>query len=251
MRKSKRQVEELVFQSQCLNEKITSVVHLPADYSPLFTYPILIVQDGQDYFNLGRLADLSEKLVATGQIHSIIIVAIPYSNVKDRWQCYHPNGKNHDGYLRFLVHELLPELSRRYAIDDIASERALLGDSLGATASLLAALRYPHTFGRVILQSPMVDEEVLNRLRAFNFAPQLSIYHSIGRYETAVRTTNGGIANFTEANQRLFHVLKDLPLAYYCFEEHEGDHTWTYWQDDLKEAMIRMFMRSETDRKPW
>ena len=39
--------------------------------------------------------------------------------------------------------------------------RALIGDSLGGTVSLLTALQYPHTFGKVIMQSPLVNETVL------------------------------------------------------------------------------------------
>ena len=38
----------------------------------------------------------------------------------------------------------------------------LIGDSLGGTVSFMTALMYPHTFGKVIMQSPFVDETVMN-----------------------------------------------------------------------------------------
>ena len=46
----------------------------------------------------------------------------------------------------------------------MGSTRALIGDSLGATVSLMTALQYPHTFGKVMLQSPYVDEQSIRSL---------------------------------------------------------------------------------------
>ena len=40
--------------------------------------------------------------------------------------------------------------------------RVLIGDSLGGTVSFMTALMYPHTFGKVVMQSPFVDETVMN-----------------------------------------------------------------------------------------
>ena len=45
--------------------------------------------------------------------------------------------------------------------------RVLIGDSLGGTVSFMTALMYPHTFGKVVMQSPFVDETVMNLAKDF------------------------------------------------------------------------------------
>jgi len=236
-------IEELSLSSSELNTNIEMMVYLPPQYSPLYTYPLLIAQDGQDYFNLGRMACLSEQLIKDKKIRNLVIVGIPYADKRERWHRYHPNGRNQDSYIRFMVRELLPALSKRYAVDDLASERFLIGDSLGASLSLTAALRYPYTFGNIILQSPFVCDALIKKVNEFQFASQVSIYHSIGINETSVETTWGDRADFLQPNRLLHEAILNKPFASYVYAENEGNHTWTYWQSDLEQALIRMFPR--------
>ena len=62
----------------------------------------------------------------------------------------YPRGRRH---ARYLVQELLPAVTARYAISDDPQDRVLLGASLGAVASLATAFRYPGVFGGLILKS--------------------------------------------------------------------------------------------------
>jgi enterochelin esterase-like enzyme len=104
----------------------------------------------------------------------------------------------------------------------------------------MTALQYPHTFGKVLLQSPYVDEKVLDAVTAFSEPQLLDIYHVIGTKETDVKTTSGEISDFLTPNRQLADLLKSRPFPYF-YEEFEGDHTWKHWQPDLKRALKKMF----------
>jgi enterochelin esterase-like enzyme len=135
---------------------------------------------------------------------------------------------------------LVPFLDNEFPTYQMGSTRALIGDSLGAAVSLMTALQYPHTFGKVLLQSPYVDEQVMATVRKFTETELLEIYHIIGTQETEVKTTTGKTSDFLKPNRELSTLLTSKSITYF-YDEFEGDHTWTYWQPDLKRALKMMF----------
>ena len=233
-------IKEYMFKSEALAEELELLVYLPANYSPLYKYTLVIAQDGRDYFQMGRIGRVADELLDEEEIENIIIIGIPYLDRFDRKSKYHPDGEKHHAYIRFLAHELVPFLDEEFPTYQMGHGRALIGDSLGATVSLLAALQYPHTFGKCIMQSPLVNEEVLEAVEAFPDPHLLELYHVVGTEETDVPTTDGGRDNFIEPNRTLHALLnrKGFPCFY---EEFQGNHTWKYWQKDLKRAMMEMF----------
>lgn len=235
----KGRISEVTLYSEALNEDITLLIYLPASFSPLYKYTVLIAQDGRDYFQLGRIARTADKLLDDGLIENIIIVGVPYKNVEDRRKKYHPKGELNRAYIRFLAHELVPYIDREFPTYQIGMGRALIGDSLGATVSLMTALLYPHTFGKVLLQSPYVNLDVLTAAEEFQEAQLLSIYHVIGKGETDVKTGDGQ-QDFLTPNRKLAEIITDKQFPYF-YEEFNGDHTWTHWQPDLKRALNQMF----------
>jgi enterochelin esterase-like enzyme len=222
--------------SHSLKEEIELLIYFPSSYTPLNKYNLLIAQDGRDYFQLGRIATIADELIQKKEMANTIIVGIPYLNVEDRRQKYHPNGVKNRAYIRFLAHELVPFLDREFPTYQMGMGRTLIGDSLAATVSLMTALDYPYTFGKVILQSPYVNETVLEKVQQFNQAHLVDVYHVIGKEETEVDTHNKRKANFLEANRKLHSVLSQKNFSYF-YDEFAGDHTWTYWQPDLKRAL--------------
>ncbi|GGE51446.1 hypothetical protein GCM10011391_32780 [Pullulanibacillus camelliae] len=240
MASSQRIVEDFILSSRFLKAEIKAIIYLPPNYSPLYTYPLVIAQDGRDYFNLGRMAGLTDQLIEQKQIMPPVICAIPYENVKQRWHRYHPEGNEQEAYIKCLVFELLPKLKSTYALDDLAHSRTLMGDSLGGTVSLVTALRFPHTFGQVIMQSPYVNERIIQQASAYPNAEKLAIYHTIGLQETEVKTTWEQYEDFLTPNRALHRVLSSQGLAKYQYEELEGNHTWKTWQQDLGHALTTM-----------
>jgi enterochelin esterase-like enzyme len=233
-------VTEINIPSKELQEDIQLLVYLPASFSPLYKYSLLIAQDGKDYFQLGRIPRVVDELLDQQEIENIIIVGIPYADVHDRRRKYHPDGEQNAAYIRFLAHELVPFLDEYYPTYHMGLGRALIGDSLGATVSLMTALQYPHTFGKVILQSPYVDDQVLDAVDHHYDPHLLNIYHIIGKGETEVKTTNGEIQNFLSPNRDLHFLFNEKQFSSF-YEEFDGDHTWKHWQPDLRRALMYMF----------
>lgn len=232
-------ITDFTFSSKVLGEDLDILVYLPGNYSPLYKYNLLIAQDGKDYFQLGRIGRTADDLLQNKEIENTIIIGIPYKSVEDRRKKYHPEGEQHEAYVRFLAHELVPYLDEKYPTYQMGMGRALIGDSLGATVSLLTALQYPHTFGTVILQSPLVNEKVMAEVENFKPSHLLNIYHVIGKGETVVKTTDGSEKDFLTPNRKLSELMKSKGFPYF-YDEFDGDHTWTHWQPDLKRALKQM-----------
>lgn len=233
-------VKDLNFYSNALQEEIELLVYVPANYTPLNKYNILIASDGKDYFQLGGIPRLADQLMNDYEIENIIIVGVPYKDVADRRKKYIPTGEQHDAYLRFLAHELVPYLDKEYSTFQLGATRGLIGDSMAATASLLAALKYPNIFSKAILQSPYVDEHVLNIVGQSNQMNAVSIYHIVGTGEDKVLTTEKKIKDFLTPNRQLHELF--LSKGYKTFyEEFNGNHTWKYWKPDLRRALIENF----------
>ncbi|NRD78463.1 esterase family protein [Bacillus sp. BRMEA1] len=233
-------IKELTFQSNELGEEVTLLVYLPANFSPLYKYSLLITQDGRDYFQLGRIGRLADELLFEKEMENLIIIGVPYKNVEDRRRKYHPEGEQNQQYIRFLAHELVPFLDSEFPTFQMGSTRVLIGDSLGATVSFMTAIQYPHTFGKVIMQSPFVNQQVINSVKKFDNPELLEIYHVIGTKETEVKMTDGNIGDFLSPNRALNKEIIQKPFTYF-YDEFDGNHTWTYWQPDLRRALLMMF----------
>jgi enterochelin esterase-like enzyme len=236
MATQKGTMQDYTIYSNALEEEVTLLAYLPSTFSPLHKYSLLIAQDGKDYFMYGKIKSVIEQLMENGKIDRTIVIGIPYHNVKDRYEKYHPNGKKNSQYLRFLAHELIPFLDQTFPTYQIGKGRALIGDSLGGTVSLMAGLLYPHTFGKIAMQSPYIDEDIIAKIRQFSEPSLLQIYHSVGTKETAVKTTDGHVRDFIAPNRKAREAFSEKGFLY-KYNEFDGDHAWTYWQPDVPRAI--------------
>lgn len=235
-------ITEIEFSSKELDEKLELLIYLPANYSPLYKYSLLIVQDGKDYFQMGRLTRFADLLLAENKIENLIIVGIPYKNVKDRRKKYHPEGEKNEAYIRFLAHELVPWLEKEYPTTNIGKSRTLMGDSLAATVSLMTAMEYPHTFGKVILHSPYVNDKVLSAVRSHKEPYLLDVYHVIGKDENEIKFSAERVEDFLTPNRELHEAFEENGFDSF-YDEFDGGHSWKYWQPDVKRALTMMFSR--------
>ncbi|WP_129729019.1 alpha/beta hydrolase [Ectobacillus funiculus] len=236
---NKGTIEEILFYSEALDEHIPLIIHLPAFFTPLQKHLLVIAQDGKDYFRFGKAASVLDRLDEEEAIDRTIFVGIPYKDVTDRREKYYPNAAQNEAYTRFLAHELTSYLDEKYPTYQMGRGRILIGDSLGGTISLMTALSYPHTFGKVIMQSPFVNEAVMEKVRSFQEPHLLELYHIIGTEETAVKTTSGKIQDFIKPNRELHALLSEKGFPYY-YEEFQGGHIWRYWQANLPHALSYM-----------
>ena len=237
---NKGTIQDISFFSEALQEEMQLLIYLPPNYSPLYKYSVLIASDGKDYFQLGRISRMADELYEEEAIENIIIVGVPYKSVKDRRDKYHPDGSQHTAYKRFLAQELVPYIDEKYPTYQVGMGRSLIGDSLAATVSLMTALAYPNTFGRVIMHSPLVNDTVLESVQKHKDVHAFSLYHVIGTKEKAVKTGDGLLTDFITPNRELHQLFKNKGFLTF-YDELNGDHTWKLWQPDVKRALAQNF----------
>lgn len=233
-------IEEITIHSKELGEDMQVLIHLPHNYSPLYKHAVLFASDGKDYIQYGRVGRVIDEFIDAGEIENVIFVGIPYKSVSERRRMYHPEGDKRQAYTRFLAHELVPYIDDNYPTYQVGAGRALIGDSLAATISLLTASKYPSLFGNVVLHSPYVDDFVLRTVEAVKDSSAFSIYHVIGEKETEVKTVADGIRDFLTPNRVLKKLIEEKGFAYF-YEEFKGDHTWKYWQPDVRRAISMVY----------
>lgn len=236
-------MKEYVLDSFYLQEKMPIKVYTPEHFSTEKKYNIFIAHDGDHYFQIGRLATLSDEFHQTNQIEPTVFVGIHFIDRQDRRKKYHPDGVKNKAYTNFLVFEVVPFLDKIIPSTQEGNSRTLAGDSLAGTLALMTAEKFPNVFRRVIMQSPYVNETVIDRLKNSKSLSLLDIYHTIGTDELAVETTDGKTMDFVTPNRAIHQLISQSKASYIYEEIGGGNHTWKYWQGDLRKAILQMFTK--------
>jgi enterochelin esterase-like enzyme len=232
-------IDDLVY-SQRLDREVPLMIYLPHNYSPLYTYPTLYVQDGEDYFTLGKIASTLDKMIDDQIVDKCIVVGVPVESKRERLVLYRSRGSKHEAYKRFFAEELVSYIDDTYATHPMSGARAIMGDSLGGSVSLDIALQYPYTFHYVVSQSGAFYEGTIERIQAFKQSPSLlSVYQIIGTEETQVETSIGDI-NLLQFNRDVTEALEEKGIPLY-YNEYKGDHTWGYWQKDIPHVLTYLW----------
>lgn len=160
------------FASRFLHDPRDITVYLPPGYeeSEERSYPLLILQDGQNLFDpetsfipgrTWRVAETADDAIAAGAVEPLIIVGVAnagerriaeYTPTRD-WKL---GGGKAAQYGEMLTGELVPFLRARYRLLSAPQHTGLGGSSLGGLVSLWLGLRYPGIFGRLAVLSPSV-----------------------------------------------------------------------------------------------
>lgn len=230
----KRTVVKELVPSQALGMERPVRVFLPPGYQELMSYPVIYCQDGEQFFNFGRIVTHMNRLIFDEDVHPAIIVGVDVDTAT-RTSEYAPEGSRFDAYCRFFAEELLPYIESKYSVRTEPTERILAGDSLGGTVSLHLALDYRSLFSNVLSLSGAFLQSTRDRLALEEDLSWLHLYMLIGLDEQEVRTERGTF-DFVEANRR----TKELLAARNCrltYEEKPGKHLWGFWQNELPAAM--------------
>jgi enterochelin esterase-like enzyme len=236
----KRIIKKDNLESSFLGESKEILVYLPNDYDENGKYPLLILHDGPDYFNLGRIATQATQMISDGEIVPVVMVAVPV--VKERRTSeYSPAGSRNGAHIRMVVDELLPYLRNTYPVSSSVDDLVIGGSSLGGTVSLHIALNHPEVCSNVLSQSGAFLEQTNEAILRSSSLQHLRIYQSIGLEETAVPTHMGTIDLVTR-NREVYRHLKEKN-ARVRYVEAEGNHTWGFWQKDIPDALRFFFAR--------
>jgi enterochelin esterase-like enzyme len=140
-------------------------VYLPPGYTEHDRYAVVYCQDGEDFFNFGRIATIAQRLILEEIWAPFAVVGVDVDK-RRRTAEYAPDGERHETYVRFWEEELLPFVEARFAFRTDPPGRVLAGASLGAAVSLALALRRPREFPNVLAFSGAFDEATLRLIRA-------------------------------------------------------------------------------------
>lgn len=227
-------IEEFWVASEAFGEPRRARAYVPARFRRTRRYPLLIVHDGDDYLRFAELKVVLDNLIHRLEIPPLI-VALTQS--PDRLREYAGDER----HARHIARELLPAFQQRFPLRDEPAQRALLGASFGAVASLHAAWCNPGVFGRLLLESgsfafsdighhrrtSLFDPvaRFVNDFRRSPGAPAQRIYLSCGIYESLIYENRSLVPLLTAA---------DLQVR---FEEVRDGHNWENWRDRLQAGL--------------
>jgi enterochelin esterase-like enzyme len=234
----KRIVHRHELQSPFLHESRNVTVYLPPGYNELVSYPVLYTQDGEEFFNLGRIATQANQLILENEIDPLIIVGV-FTDKSVRTEEYGPGYSKNENYLNFFTKDVVPFIEKEYPVRTHRDHRVLTGDSLGATVSMTLALKYRNDFINVISLSGAYFTKSLKELESFDDLSDLRVYQLIGTDETSVSTHLGDL-DFLKANDVYYQALMDRG-AEVKYVKKGGNHTWGFWQKELGDGLKHFF----------
>src|SRR5699024_7886197 len=159
-RKRKGTMIDKEINSKYLSEAMQLKIYQPESFSPLEKYHICIMQDGDDYYQMGRLATVSDELHENFEIESTIFVGIHYEDRFDRRKKYHPSAQQNEAYIKHHSHGVVSLIDEFLPLFRVRQKRTLMGDTLTGPHALMTAWKYPNKFANVILQSPLLVEKM-------------------------------------------------------------------------------------------
>jgi enterochelin esterase family protein len=232
-------IEEHALASRAFGERRSFGVYLPARFRVTRKYPLLVVHDAHDYLRYASLGTILDNLIDRLEIPEMVVAL---TSSPDRLFEYADDER----HARFLTHELVPYLERRFPLDAEPQSRCLMGASFGAVAALSAAWRSPGFYGRLLLQSgsfaftdigqrnhrgPLFDPVVqfINRFRAEPKAVSERVFMSVGTYESLIYE-----------NRSLLPLLQATGMDVRQVEARDG-HNWENWRDRLREGLSWLF----------
>ncbi len=133
-------------------------VYVPAGYESNIPACSLIIQDGLNRAKGWKLIPTMDNLIHAGDMPMTIGIFIDHGQVKpafgEKTQPRFNRSFEYDGlgdrYARFLLEEILPEVSKSYNLSTDPNDRAIGGASSGAICAFTAAWERPDAFRRVL-----------------------------------------------------------------------------------------------------
>jgi enterochelin esterase-like enzyme len=193
--------------------------------------PLLIVYDGMDYLERGKLNVIVDNLIHEKQIQPIAMAFLQnggdYRVVE--YACS-------DATIMWLDNIILPLAHKRLNLVDITKHRGAygtLGASFGGLMSIYTGLRMPEIFGKVISQSGVFEAEgrdfaAMDLIRNKQ-SQEIKVWMDIGQFDLLL-----------EDNRRLQPILHKNGYDI-TYREYSGGHNYTCWRNEVIHALEAMF----------
>jgi enterochelin esterase family protein len=224
---------DILFDSKILGYQITYTMYLPSGYEGMGKIPSIYVTDGYEYLlpQLGNMATILDNLIAEKKIKPIAAVFIDQREPVNR-----SNNKRMEelamnkNYLDFFVRELIPHVEKKFPLLPEASQRAIMGTSMGGLTSTYFAFERPDVFGMAGIQSP-----------AFWTKPQIyQLCSNPANPKMKVSMTTGLINDTSKESRKMKDILAASSCEYHYREVNEG-HSWGNWRNLIDDILIDFF----------
>jgi enterochelin esterase family protein len=217
-------------------------VYTPPGYDPRAPglYPVVYLLHGfgdreEAWIDAGRANTIADNLIAQGLIKPVIIV-MPYGHpvpVESRDYAKDYSARNTAAMQKDLVGEVIPLVERDYRADPRASERAIVGLSMGGGQALTIGLGNPSLFKWVGAFSAAPPERDLEA----TFADVIG--------DPAVRPSLVWIAvgkddSLLKRNEAFHEWLQKEGIAH-TWTVSDGAHEWPVWRSYLPQFLELIF----------
>jgi enterochelin esterase-like enzyme/outer membrane protein assembly factor BamB len=229
-------LETFAFESEKRGGEREVTVYLPRGYDDgERRYPLLVVQQGQDWLERGALANTLDNLIGE-RVAPLVVAFIEPSG--DWW--VEGGGSATDPYVDMLADELVPRLAEKYRLEEAPSSRALLGRTyFGATAAY-AALKHPDVFGKAALYSPSMGlgvHDALVELLRSGAGRDVKLYVDWNRYD--YRNVDSDI-DFKRESRELVAALEAGGYEYSGGEQLDS-FGWGGWRARADDVLVEFF----------
>jgi enterochelin esterase family protein len=191
----------------------------------------LIVYDGQDYLQRGKLAVIVDNLIAEKRIRPLAMAFLPNGG---RWRSVEYACS--DATLHWVEQIILPLAREKLRLLDVEKHRGaygVLGASAGGLMSLYTGLRLPDIFGKVLSQSGV------SALDGRDFATVDLVKHGQAR-DIQIWMDVGKLEFLLEDNRRMSALMKEKGYNV-TYREFTGGHNYTSWRNDVWRGLEVMF----------
>jgi enterochelin esterase-like enzyme len=258
------------FDSRALARKWSYTVYLPDGYeSSSLRYPVFYLLHGNNqnmnaWSVSGRIQEITDELIATGQIPPTIIV------MPDAGSTWYVDRK--EKMESAVIQDLLPDVEANFLTVVARSGRVIGGLSMGGYGSLRFALKYPETFAAAALLSPAIYEPEppadsgVRRVGVFG-APTFDA--TIWRQYNYPTLFDGYLAKhqpvplyIVSGDDDEFMIEADAAKLYSLLRKNgqvaqlrivDGAHVWSVWEATIADAMQYIFRyatRPVMEREP-
>lgn len=224
---------DILIHSKILGYQVMYSVYLPNGYEKLGKLPVVYVTDGYEYLHpkLGNMATVLDNLIAEKKIKPIAAIFVDHREPINR-----SNNKRmqelamNTNYLEFFVKELIPHIEKKYPAAPDATQRAIMGTSMGALTSTYFAFARPDVFGLAVIQSP-----------AFWTKPQIyQLCSGPSNPKMKISMTSGVINDTSKESRKMKEILATSSCEYHYREVNEG-HSWGNWRNLIDDVLIDLF----------
>jgi enterochelin esterase family protein len=214
-------------ESQIYQQGRKFYIYTPHNYDASKKYEMLLLLDGQMYSESGmNLSLILDNLIAHEKINPIIAIFVDSMNISEREQ----DLLLSEELTKFLEIELLPMINNSYSIAKDPAKHIIAGASLGGTFALYFAIKNPHLFQNILINSGAFWcnikklEDLIKLMNKLN----LKIYMDYGSLEDP--------SLMKELNLKYVDKLSQLG----CFiksQEFPGGHNYYCWRETIGEAL--------------